>query len=82
MDAHGLAVKEKAAKYSLSANGTSVKIMGMTSMTLLLAPTLELDVSNFAICLHNFYQGLLGGDLLYGHNEVLCVAAIALPGLD
>ena len=34
VDAHRLAVKEKAAKYILGANGTSVKIVGMTSMTL------------------------------------------------
>ena len=40
------------------------KIVGMTSMTLLLAPTLELDMSNVAICSGNFYQGLLGCDLL------------------
>ena len=38
-DAHGLTMKEKAAKYILSANGTVVKIVGTTSMTLLLAPT-------------------------------------------
>ena len=54
-DAHGLAVKEKAAKYILGINGTSIKIVGTTSMTLLLAPMLELDVSNVAVCLGNFY---------------------------
>ena len=45
-DAHGLTVKEKAAKYISGANGTVVKIIGMTSMTLLLVPTLEIDVAN------------------------------------
>ena len=48
-----------------------VKIVGTTSMTLLLAPTLELDVANVAVCLGDFYQGLLGCDLLCGHNEAL-----------
>ena len=33
-DAHGLPVKEKAAEYISGANGTVVKIIGMTSMTL------------------------------------------------
>ena len=82
-DAHGLTVKEKAAEYISGANGTAVKIVGMTSMTLLLAPTLEIDVSNVAICLGNFYQGLLICNLLCGHNKVLgSTATISLPGLD
>ena len=54
-DAHGLTMKEKVAEYILSTNGIAVKIVGTTSMTLLLAPTLELDVANFAICLGDFY---------------------------
>ena len=49
-DTHGLTVKEKAAEYISGANGTVVKIVGMTSMTLLLAPTLEIDVANVAVC--------------------------------
>ena len=44
--------------------------------------SLELDVANIAIFLGNFYQGLLGCDLLCGHNEVLGMATITLPGLD
>ena len=51
-------------------------------MTLLLAPTLEVDVSNVAVCLGDFYQGLLGCNLLYGHNEALGAATISLPGPD
>ena len=81
-DAHGLTIKEKVAEYILGANGTVVKIVGTTSMNLLLAPTLELDVANVAICLGNFYQGLLRCDLLCGHNEALGTATITLPGLD
>ena len=33
-DAHGLPVKEKVAEYISGANGTAVKIIGTTSMTL------------------------------------------------
>ena len=65
-DTHGLTMKEKVAEYISGTNGTVVKIIGMTSMTLLLVPTLEIDMANVAICLGNFYQGLLGCDLLCG----------------
>ena len=81
-DTHGLPVREKAAEYISVANGTVVKIVGMTSMTLLLAPTLEIYVSNVAVCSGNFYQGLLGCDLLCRHNEVLGATTISLPGPD
>ena len=82
VDAHGLPMREKVAEYISGANGTVVKIVGMTSMTLLLAPTLEIDVSNVAVCSGNFYQGLLGFDLLCGHNEALGATTISLLGLD
>ena len=78
-DAHSLAVKEKAAEYILGANSTSVN---MTSMTLLPAPTLELDISNIAVCLGDFYQGLLGCELLCNYNEVFGTATITLPRPD
>ena len=81
-DAHGLTAKEKVAEYISGANGTAVKIVGMASMTPLLAPTLEIDMANITIFSCNFYQGLLGCDLLWGNNEVLGAATITLPGLD
>ena len=81
-DAHGLTVKEKVAEYISGTNGTVVKIVGTTSMTLLLVPTLEIDVANVAVCSGNFYKGLLGCDLLCGHNEALGAATITLPGPD
>ena len=77
-DTHGLTVKEKVAKYISGANGTVFKIVGMTSMTLLLVQTLELDVANIAVCLGDFYQRLLGCDLLCGHNEALSMATFAI----
>ena len=81
-DTHGLTIKEKAAEYISGTNGTTVKIVGTTSMTLLLVPTLEIDVANVAICSGNFYQGLLRCDLLCGHNEALGAATISLPWPD
>ena len=81
-DAHSLTMKENVADYILGANGMAVKIMGTTSMTLPLAPTLKLDVANIAICLGYFYQSLLRCDLLCGHNEALSTAIITLPGPD
>ena len=79
-DAYGLTVKEKVAEYILGANGTAVKIVGTTSITLLLVPTLEIDMANVAICSGDFYQGLLRCDLLCGHNEVRGTTTITYPG--
>ena len=81
-EAYGLTVKEKAAENISGTNGMAVKIVDTTSITLLLMPTLELAVVNIAICLDNFYQGLLGSDLLCGHNKALGTATITLPKLD
>ena len=81
-DAHGLTMNEKAAEYISGTNGTEVKIIGMTSMTLLLVPTLEIDVANVTICLGDIYQGLLRCNLLCGHNEAFGAATITLPGPD
>ena len=81
-DAHSWTIKEKGALYILVANGTLVRIVGTTSMTLLLAPTLELDLANVAVCLGDFYQGFLGCYLLCRHNKTLGMATITLPGLD
>ena len=54
-DTYRLTMKEKVAEYISGANGTAVKIVGTTSMTLLLAPTLEIDVANVTVCLGDFY---------------------------
>ena len=70
-DAHSLTVKEKVGEYILGANGTAVRIVGMTSMTLLLAPTLEIDVANVHHLLERLLPRLLRCDLLCGHNEAL-----------
>ena len=48
----------------------------------LLAAILEVYVSNSAICSGNFYQGLLGCDVLCGYNKDITVATTILAGLD
>ena len=48
----------------------------------LLVPTLKVDMANIAICLGNFYQDLLGCNLLCRHNEDLDTATITLSRLD
>ena len=81
-DAHSLTMKEKVPEYISGTTGTMVSIVGTTSMALLLVPTLELDMDNIAICLGDFYQGLLRCDLLCRHNEAFGVVTITLPWLD
>ena len=80
VDAHRLTMKVKAAKYISGTNGIVLKIVGMTSMTLLLVPTLEIDMANVAICSGDFYQGLLGYDLICGHNEAISKLLSYCPG--
>ena len=40
VDAHSLTMKENAAKYTSEPNGTAVLVVGITSISLLLVPTL------------------------------------------
>ena len=75
-------MKEKVAEYILGTNGTVVKIVGTTSMTLLLVPTLELDVANVAICFRQTSTKDCSDVICFGHNEALGAATITLPGLD
>ena len=82
VDTHGLTMKEKAADYISGANSTSVRIVGMTSITLLLMPTVELEVAVIVVCSGNFYQGLLGCNLLCGNNKTPSAATITLSGPD
>ena len=52
-------VKEKVPVYTSSANGTAVQIMGMTSMTVLFAPTLEVDMANVQVTLTRGCWGVM-----------------------
>ena len=56
--------------------------MGMTRISLLLLPTLEVDMANVAVNLCDFYQGLLGCDVLCRHNKALGPATIILHRLN
>ena len=80
VDPHGLTIKEKAAEYISGANGTVVNIIGTTSMTLLLVPTLEIDVANVAICSGNFYQGCLDMICFAGIMKCLAPPLSLCPG--
>ena len=54
--------------------------MGTTIISVLLEATLKVDIANVAVCLGDFYQGLLGCHVLCRHNEALGPAIITLPG--
>ena len=77
-DACGLTMKQKVTKYS-SNNGTAIKIIGTTSISMLLALTLGVDMANVTVCLGDFYLGFLGCDVLYGQNKALGLATTTLP---
>ena len=53
-DAHKLTMKEKVSKYILGANSIMVWIMGMTKISLVLVPTLEMDMANVSRWLGDF----------------------------
>ena len=69
VNAQQLIVKERVAESISGAKATAVLIEGTTSMTLFLAPTLELDIASIVVCLGDFYQGLLRCTLLCGQSE-------------
>ena len=75
-DAHSLTVREKEADYISGTNATVVKIVGMTSMTLLLVPTLELDMANVAVCSGEFYQACW--DVICSVGTIKCSAWLPL----
>ena len=82
MKSYGLTKKEKESEYILGVNTIAAQIVGTTSMTVLLVPTLEENMVHLSVCSGNFFKGLLGCYMLCKHNKVLGPALIALPGLD
>ena len=54
----------------------------MTSISILLASTLEMDFANVAECFGDFYQGLSGCFVLCRQIKALGLATIALLGVD
>ena len=82
VDMHSWIIKDKGSEYVSSVNGIAALIVGPTSMTVLLVPTLELNIDNVIEFSGNFYQGLLECNVLCRHNAVLVLTTIALPKLD
>ena len=70
-DAHGLKMKTKVSEYISYANGMAIQVLGMTRMYILLMLTLDIEVTNVAVCLGDFYQNLLGCYMVYRHNKAL-----------
>ena len=66
MNTHSLTVNEKASKNIFCVNGIAVQIVGMTNISMLLVPTLEVDLANVTIFLGDFYKGLLGYNIFVG----------------
>ena len=56
--------------------------MGTSSISMFLAPILEMFMTNVAVCMGDYYQGLLGCNVLCRHNEVVGLATSALPRPD
>ena len=57
-----------------------MEVVGTTSLTIQLSPTLEVDVSGVTVSAGEFYQGLLGCDLLMGKRGILGPAVVAMEG--
>ena len=83
-ETHGLTVIPASGISITGANGTPVDIVGTCSMTVQLSPTLELDVGDVNVSSGDFYQALIGCDILGGLHagfaSVLGPAVIHMPG--
>ena len=79
-EAHGLKVTPPSGVNIRGAAGMAVEVVGLTSMTMQLSPTLEVDVTNVLVSAGEFYQALLGCDLLQGKSGVLGPAIITMKG--
>ncbi len=61
------------------AAGHDVEVLGTTSFNLQLSPTLEVDLANVVVSEGEFYQCLLGMDILAGKPGTLGPATITVP---
>jgi Aspartyl protease len=79
--AHGLKVTPGKKINLRGAGGASIPTVGVSTFTLQLTPTLEVDL-NVLVSEGNIYQGLIGSDVLMGKFEVLGPATIKMlsPG--
>ena len=65
-ESHKLKISKPSAGKVYGAAGSEVAIVGTTAFTVQLTPTLEVDLANVSVSAGNFYQALLGCDLLEG----------------
>ena len=83
-ETHGLRISEAEGISIIGANRTPVQMVGKCSATIQLSPTLEVDLADINVSTGDFYQGLLGFDVLHGLHAggapILGPAAIQLPG--
>ena len=80
VEAHGLQLRKAGTVNITGASGSKVQIVGTTSFTVQLTPTLELDVAEVVVSDGDFYQCLLGMDILAGKPGVLGPATIHIGG--
>ena len=84
VETHGLMITPVSGISIMGANGAPVDMVGTCTMTVQLSPMLELDIGNINMSSGNFYQALIGCDILGGlhasRTAVLGPAVIHMPG--
>jgi hypothetical protein len=75
---HGLRVNDGKKLSIRGAGGGNVKVLGTTAFTVQLTPTLEVDLADVIVSEGDFYQCLLGGDILGGKPRILGAAQIIM----
>ena len=63
------------------AGGANVETLGTATFTVQVSPTLELDLSDVVVSVGDFYQALIGRDILGGKPGVLGPAQIVVSSL-
>ena len=76
--AHGLRVTPGKKINIRGAGGAEVETLGVTTFTVQVSPTLELDLSKVVVSVGDFYQALIGGDVLRGKAGILGPAQIVM----
>ncbi len=76
--AHGLRVTPGKKINIRGAGGAEVETLGVTTFTVQVSPTLELDLSEVVVSVGDFYQALIGGDVLRGKAGILGPAQIVM----
>ena len=77
-EAHGLKITEVQGVRIRGAAGQAIEVIGTTSFTAQLSPSLEIDVTDVAVSNGTFYQCLMGCDMLRGKSGILGPATITM----